>query len=151
MKLDAIAKEKHYRIVGEIKTPTPRTFLRSVRPDIVRTWYGDGGPEKYLGRMWKITEGNDLKINISIHPLSAGERFLRNIEYGGSFDPPPVLIGYEVFIEGESSKGRKYKQRRIRFIPKRIDKKTARVRPRRLAAKTVAKFREILKKEKGIK
>lgn len=149
VKLDAIAKEKHYRIVGEIQSPTPRTFLRSVRPDIVRTWYGDGGPEKYLGRMWKVTEVNDLEINVSIHPLSPNERFLRNIEYGGSFDPSPVLIGYEVFIEDESSKGRKYKQRRVRFIPKKVDRQTARVKPRKMASKVVAKFREILKKERN--
>lgn len=134
-------KPKHYRIVGEIQKPREQTFLRKVRPDTVRTWYGDGGPEKFLGRNWKVTKVSDLEIHVSCHPLGGkNSNFLRNIEYGGTFDPKPVLNGYIVIFEDTGKKGQQWNQRRVRFLPHVEDSSPARVKARHFVSQTVERF-----------
>lgn len=156
-------EEKHraYRIVqrgNSVVDPQKTGFLRigARAGQVPRSWSGGGLRNYYIRKNWEVNITKGAIIKLDPFPGGRDSTVLQKLECGGIIESSPVLMGYSVFIEDESSGGAKFSHRRILFYPvysyeAPINEPTRHLtmRPRPFVAPTLERIRE--RKAKALK
>lgn len=121
-------KNRRYRIVvpsargGYVKEMMDKTLVtpgaKAGRPPYTRERPGEYN--KYIAEKWEVTQTGKMEFKIRLKPgtdMPDTKYFLRNLEYGGTEESTPIIIGYEIEFRDNDAKGRRFKHRRISIRP----------------------------------
>lgn len=155
------AKNRRYRIVvpssrgGYVAEMMPQTLVvpgaPAGKPPYTRERPGEYS--KFLARGWKVQQRGKAYI-VWLKPgnfRTSSHTFLKHLEYGGTEESSPIIVGYRIEFRDEDAKGRRFKHRRIAIRPLIVRPGMATIAAHPFVHPTVAKVQKKLLTRNGAK
>lgn len=154
-------KNRRYRIVvpsargGYVSEMMNKTLVergaKAGRPPYTRE--RPGFYNKYIAEKWQVKQVGKMAFKICLLPgdgMPDSKYFLKNLEYGGSEESTPVIIGYTIEFRDNDSAGRRFKHRRIAIRPILCKPVTCTIPPHPFVVPTIQRVqKEVLNRNKA--